>query len=346
MKKVFYACALALVIFFAVIPAGGAFADNENIFDGLTSAQCAVLMETKTGRVLYEKDAHTRLPMASTTKIMTALVALEYACPDDIVTVDKRAVGIEGSSVYLKENEVLTVGELLYALMLRSGNDCAVAIALHISQSVENFAMLMNDMARRMGLKDTNFVNPHGLHDDGHYTSAYDLGVISCAAMQNPVFRQIVSAKRIYIGRGENRRLLINKNKLLNMYSLATGVKIGYTKKAGRCFVGSAEQNGVSLVAVVLKCGPMFEDARALLSKGLDNLHMKLLVPCDKVCAVTWKRGKPTYYYAKGGYYYPFFEGENEKTVKEVVYDEKEKCYKLTVWLGKQLIFSQKLYTI
>lgn len=348
MKKIIKIfCVLAVVATLCVCFTSPRQSYADSVFDDkLTSAEGAVLMEVSTERVFFQKNAHARLPMASTTKIMTALIALEYAYPDEIVTVDKRAVGIEGSSIYLREGEIFTVEQLLYGLMLRSGNDAAVALAIHVAGSVEKFVALMNAKVKELGLADTRFVNPHGLHDEGHYTSAFDLGVISCKAMKNSLFKKIVGTKRIVVGIGENRRLFVNKNKLLKNLECATGVKTGFTKKAGRCFVGGAEKDGLEMVCVVLNCGPMFENSKAMLEKSFECIEMKKLFPKNKLCAVIWKRDRPVYYYLKDGLSYPFLKGETGELVKTVEYDEKNRCYKLIVSLGKQLIFSQKLYTI
>ncbi len=262
-----------------------------------TTARAAVVMERSSRRVLYSRNADERLPMASTTKIVTALTVLNNANLDETVEIPQKAVGIEGSSVYLCAGERLTVRELLLGLMLRSGNDCAVALALHTGGSVEAFAEMMNKTARDLGCEDSNFVNPHGLPDDDHYTSARDLAVITCEALNNDDFCQIVSAKtaRISNGDGEGERLLVNKNKLLNSYMGADGVKTGYTKKAGRCFVGSATRNGMQVVVVVLNCPPMFEETAQMLDAAFATYSMQTAVPQNKVVAI--RKGNGVSYY-------------------------------------------------
>ena len=251
-----------------------AFADVPDISEHPEcSGEAAVLMDGASGRVLYEKNSHQKLPMASTTKIMTAVTALEYGKLDDIVIIPPEASGIEGSSIWLSGGEHHTLEDLLYGLMLRSGNDAATAIALHIGGSIENFAGMMNDLARKIGAVDSNFVNPHGLHEENHYTTAYDLALITAYGMRNPDFKTIVSTKyRTIPWEGhEWDRAMKNKNKLLWTYEGANGVKTGYTKKAGRCFVGSSERNNLQLITVVLNCGPMFEESAALLDYGFKN---------------------------------------------------------------------------
>ena len=220
------------------------------------------------GKLLLSENADIPLEMASTTKIMTALIALENCRPDEKVVVDKRAVGIEGISVCLKEGEELTIKELLYCLMLRSGNDAAVAIANHVAKNEDTFAEIMNLRAESIGLNNTHFTNPHGLHDEKHYTSAHDLAKITAIAMKNPIFAEIVGTKNVTVGTGESRRRLTNKNKILSLYDGANGVKTGYTKKSGRCLVSSATRNGTTLICVVLNEGDTYGKSIALLDKG------------------------------------------------------------------------------
>lgn len=250
---------------------GSARAEQPNV-----SARAAVVMEQGTHRVLFEQNARERLAMASTTKIMTALVALEYGRLDDVVTVSSRAAGVTGSSIYLKAGETLTLEQLLYGLMLQSGNDAAVAIAEHIGGSVDGFLALMNAKAARIGAVDSHFMSPHGLDKDGHYTTAYDLALITAVAMDNPDFCRIVSTKGIYIPYEgvENGRYVKNKNRILWSYDGANGVKTGYTGDAGRCFVGAAEREGMQLISVVLDCGPMFEEAAALMDEAFIKYDM------------------------------------------------------------------------
>ena len=236
----------------------------------VTSAKSAVVIDAKTGRILYEEDAHIRRGMASTTKIMTALVALENASLDMLVTVDPRACGVEGSSVYLFENEKITMETLLYALMLQSANDAAEAIAYAIAGSIEGFADMMNQKADELGLTATHFDNPHGLDGDTHYTTAYELALIAAYAMGNERFAEIVATEKkiVPLHNGEASRLLINHNRLLKEYDDIIGVKTGYTKKCGRTLVSAAEKDGVRLICVTLDDGNDWADHRALLDYG------------------------------------------------------------------------------
>lgn len=214
-------------------------------------------------QVLSGSGQDARLPMASTTKIVTAIVTLENSKPEDVVTIPKEAVGIEGSSVYLREGERFTVEELLHALMLQSGNDAAAALALYVGKNMDNFVKMMNDYAASLHLENTHFCNPHGLHDDMHYTSAYDLACLTCAAMDNASFAKIVATKKFDVPATEYRsaRTWYNKNKMLTMYPGACGVKTGYTTKSGRCLVSSAVRDGMPLVCVVLNHYGMWQDS-------------------------------------------------------------------------------------
>ena len=243
-----------------------------------TSAKSAVLYVPETKDFLYLKNPDERLPMASTTKIMTALVAIENCQLNDPVAIDCGAVGIEGSSAYLKEGEVLTVEQLLYALMLQSANDAAVALAIHISGSVEGFASVMTERARQIGANNTCFTNSHGLDDEQHYTTARDLALITAEAMFNESFLQIVSTTKKSIDTQLTRRTFINHNKLLWRYDGCIGVKTGYTKRSGRCLVGAAERNGLTLISVTLDAPNDWVDHDTMLDYGFDTLEKITLV--------------------------------------------------------------------
>lgn len=238
------------------------------------SAEKAILLDAQSGRVLYEKRADEKSLIASTTKIMTALVICEQCNVLDRVRIPKEAVGIEGSSMYLLEGEVLTVQELLYGLMLRSGNDAAVALAIYCSGTVEGFAQLMNDKAHRLGMENSHFVNPHGLDSPDHYSTARDMAVLSAYAMNNPIFAKTVSTKSVTVG----NRVLQNHNKLLWQFDGADGVKTGYTKAAGRILVSSATQNGRRLIAVTINAPNDWQDHRELLRNGFAHYTIRQIV--------------------------------------------------------------------
>lgn len=236
------------------------------------SAKSAVLIEAESGRVLYQKNAFIRLPMASTTKIMTAIVAIEKGDLGKTVTVAKEAVGVEGSSIYLVPNEKLTLESLVWALLLQSANDAATAIAIEVGGSVEGFAKLMNEKAEELGLTATHFTNPHGLDDEDHYTSAYDLAKIAAYALRNETFKTICSTYKKTIPHGEDgTRVLVNHNKLLRLYDGAIGVKTGFTKRSGRCLVGAAERDGLTLVSVTLSAPDDWNDHKEMLDFGFSH---------------------------------------------------------------------------
>lgn len=244
------------------------------------SAQYACVIDSLSGRVLYEKNAYSEHSMASTTKIMTALVALEKGNAKDMVTVSANAAGTEGSSIYLKAGEQITLEDLLYGLMLESGNDAAIAVAEHIGGSVEKFAAMMNTKAKEIGAKQTQFRNPNGLDEEGHFTTAYDLALITRAALRNPVFAEIVSTKRKTIANGNESygRALSNHNKLLNLYSGCEGVKTGFTKKTGRCLVSAASKNHVQAIAVTLNAPDDWNDHIRMLDYAFEHISSRPLV--------------------------------------------------------------------
>lgn len=243
------------------------------------SAQAYTLLDAQSRSVLLAKNERRRLPMASTTKIMTALVALEAMPLDTVIAVPKDAVGIEGSSVYLCEGDRYTLLELLYALLLQSANDAAAAIALSVGGSLPHFAELMNQKANEIGAIDTHFVTPHGLDDPMHYTTAEDLALIAAEALSDPTFAKIVATRRhtFQTVEGEKARVLLNHNKLLVFYEGTVGVKTGFTKKSGRCLVSAARRDGLLLVAVTLNAPSDWSDHTLLLDHGFKNYESKLL---------------------------------------------------------------------
>ena len=245
-----------------------------------TSAKACVIIDEASGRVLLSHNAEAALPMASTTKVMTALLALENGDLDAPVTCSRNAFGVPGTSIYLAEGETLTLRDMLYGLMLASGNDAATAIAEHIGGTVEDFCRMMTARAAELGCKNTTFLTPHGLPCEGHYTTAHDLALIAREAMQHPPFREIVGTTRATIpweGR-EYDRVLNNKNKLLTTYEGATGIKTGYTKKAGRCLVFSAEREGMHIIGVVLNCPDWFNEAARLMDVAFERYEAVTLL--------------------------------------------------------------------
>lgn len=236
-----------------------------------TQALSAILIDADSGRVLYAKNENVMFPMASTTKIMTAVIILETLDLDTKIKVGKESVGVEGSSIYLMEGETLTVKDLLYGLMLQSGNDAANALAVACAGSVENFAKMMNRKASELGLKRTNFQNPSGLPAQNHRTTAFDLAALTSYAIKNEEFVKITSTLRATISDG--KRYLVNRNNLLRHYEGLIGVKTGYTSAAGRCLVTAARRNGVTLIAVTLNSRNIWNDHTVMLDYGFDYLE-------------------------------------------------------------------------
>ncbi len=233
------------------------------------SAQSAVLYEADSLQVLFAHNAGERLPMASTTKIMTALLVLEKGGLDEKVTITEASVGVEGSSMYLKAGESYTRKELLYGLMLESGNDAATALALATDGTLEGFTERMNAKARELGLANTHFKNPHGLSAEGHCTTAYELARLTGYALTVDGFEELCSAKAAVLdGDGHGKKYLFNHNKLLKCYEGMIGVKTGYTLAAGRCLVTAARRNGMTLVAVTLNDRNDWHDHTAMLDYG------------------------------------------------------------------------------
>ena len=284
----------AAVLFAPVFPksevsAGSVSADAEFdkfCFDDIDAlyipASAAVLMEAESGMVYFSKAPRKRLPNASTTKIMTSLLACELLAPDTVITVTEDTAGIEGSSVYLQAGEKLTCEELVYCAMLRSGNDAAYTLAKACGGSIDNFVALMNLRARSMGLRDTHFANPAGLPDENHYSSAYDLAVMTCEALKNEAFAKIAATERISVCGG--KRYLVNRNRLMSLYGGMIGVKTGYTPQAGRCLVTAATRNGVTLVAVTLNDNDQWSDHRRMLDHGFGTLERVTVAEKGALC--------------------------------------------------------------
>lgn len=264
MKRLIFGTAAGLLaaVLFLTIPAEAA------------SAQRAIVLDEVGKKVIYEKDAESRSLIASTTKIMTGLLVCENCNVLAPVRIPKEAVGIEGSSMYLREGEVLTIQELLYGMMLSSGNDAAVALAIACGGSVENFAEMMNEKARELGMTESHFENPNGLDGKQHYSTARDLGILGLEAMKNPIFAKTVSTKTVQVG----NRYLKNHNKLLWRVPGADGVKTGYTRAAGRILVSSAARNGRRVVAVTINDPNDWQDHSALLENAFARYREKTLI--------------------------------------------------------------------
>ena len=337
----------------------GAFAVGAAAFSpkgaSAESSYSEIVMEAESGRVLYENDSDKVMPMASTTKVLTALIIVEDCDLSDVFEIPAEACGIEGSSIYLVAGEKLKISDLLYGLMLRSGNDCAEALAIYHSKSVAAFAEVMNERAKKLGAVHSHFVNPHGLPAENHYTTARDLCTIACAAMRNPSFKEIVSTQKVVVQDGGNgNRVLVNKNKMLYQFDGANGVKTGYTKIAGRCLVSGAERGGMQLVSVVLNCHPMYERSAEILEQCFAKYSLVSLFEPKEMTLPTEVKGKSCRVEAKKGFSYPLAEGELSKV--QILFDLPEqvklpvKCGdalgEMQILLENQLLFSQKIVSI
>lgn len=329
-RRNFLLLALLPCLLFSSRPsAGRVFSDAAS--EGV--AECVV--EVSSRRFLHEKDAARRLPLASTTKILTAILVIEDCDLDETVVIPREAEGTEGSSVYLKAGDEYTVRDLLYGLMLRSGNDCAVTLALHHSGSIRAFSEAMTERASAMGAEHSNFMNPHGLPDREHYTTARDLALISAYAMQNDVFREIVGCE-FYAPRGWK-----NKNKMLASYEGATGVKTGFTTAAGRCLVTSAERNGMSVVSVLLNCPETYERSTELLDGVYSRYQMIPLLDASQPYDG---------YEIKRGFSYPLTQEELGQiriegvTTMPLPETKGEVAGQVLISLGNRLLFSENLY--
>ena len=334
--------------------------ENSLVVNAKDNKSSYVLIEQSTNRVLKGENEHFELPMASTTKIMTALIVLEKSNLNDIVTIPNEAIGVEGSSIYLKKDEKMSVKDLLYGLMLRSGNDSAVALAIHTAGSVDKFVTLMNEKAKSMGLKNTQFKNPHGLSKKGHYTSAYDLAIIASNAMNNPIFKEIVGTKLHTVNGDENveTRYFANKNRILYNYSGGNGIKTGYTTEAGRCLVASSEKNGMQVIAVAINRYDYFDFCSKLMDYAYENYCMeKILDKNNAYAEIAVKKGgkiKKAKVYPACDLYYPIKKDGSEEIKTEITTVEyliaphkaQTSCGTIKIYIGNHLKFEEKLYTI
>lgn len=260
---------LSLISAFAIIMPLFAFSAKGLGADTL-SAECAALMCVQTGELLFEKNAYERHSMASTTKIMTSVLALEELAPGRQIRVSSKMLSVEGTCLGLADKDVITLESLVYGMLLESGNDAANVTAYAIAGSERKFAVMMNEKAKQIGMNDTNFVTPSGLDDENHYSTAYDMALLGCYAVKNPEFLNICSKKKAVVSFGDPpcEHTLYNHNKLLSSYDHALGIKTGFTKKSGRCLVSCAEKDGVMLTAVTLNAPGDWSDHKKLLDYG------------------------------------------------------------------------------
>lgn len=276
---------LLLYLLYTVSPAS-AIAESDTQPGLQTNGKAVILMDAHSGRVLYERNSQKRLPPASLTKIMTGLLVAENGNLDKKVRVSRYAAETPECTVYLEPGEVLTRMELLYAAMLPSANDACNALAENIAGDEDTFLELMNQRAHELGLKNTRFQNAHGLETEGHYSTAYDLALLTKKALTYPVFAEVVGSKRAVIpwaSREDEDRILLNQNRLLYRYEDAIGVKTGYTKQAGNCVVGAARRGDMVLIAVSLNSPTVYDDLKHMLDYGFDHYQMAILGKSDQV---------------------------------------------------------------
>ncbi len=278
-----------------------------------TNAESVTLIDVQSGRILYSHQGDKPMRIASLTKVMTAIIAIEQGNLEDKVKVSRNAYGKEGSSIYLKLGEEMSLHHMLYGLMLRSGNDAAIAIAEHVGGSVEGFAYLMNQKAEELGMKHTSFKNPHGLDEEGHYSTSNDMAKLTAYALKNPVFREIVKTKSIRVPNPHEKwdHVWRNKNRMLSMYEGADGVKTGYTKLAHRTLITSATRHGQQLAVVTLNDGTDWIDHGKMFDYGFEHFPLEVLVEKGS-------KLKGTPYVALETFTYPLHEDERNK-VKAVI---------------------------
>ena len=322
-----------------------------------SSAKAMCVIEKDSGRILYSKNENEKLPMASTTKIMTAITVLQNCQNlDELITVDDAAVGVEGTSIYLRKDETLTIKDLLYGLMLRSGNDAATALAYHVGGSIEGFTEKMNNLAKTIGATNSHFANPHGLDNPNHYTTAYDLALITGYALNNPIFKEIVSSKtyQIEATNKSEKRYLTNKNRLLTSLDGCCGVKTGFTNKAGRCLVSACERDDFTAICVVLNCGPMFEESTELLNTAYKDYDRIKIIDKNKEIYNEYhinEHDGRLYLYTSEDFEYPLKESEFNRLKLEYIVCL-DNAYaggevgKIDISLDNCLLKSLKLYTI
>ncbi len=278
-----------------------------------TSASAAILMDADSGRVLYEQNADAKMLIASTTKILTALVAIREGELSDMVTVSREAANTEGSAMYLKEGETLKLETLLYGLLLCSGNDAAVAIAQHVGGSTERFVAQMNETARELGMTSSSFANPNGLDHEDHYSTARDMAALACAALENETLLRIASTRTITIG----GRTMTNHNKLLRMQEGCLGLKTGYTRAAGRTLVSCAQRDGQRLVAVTLQDGNDWADHQNLYEYGFSHYPAKRAATAGEILGRLPLAGgleRSVAAASTSGFSWPLAEGETLET--------------------------------
>jgi D-alanyl-D-alanine carboxypeptidase len=322
------------------------------------SARCAVLLEQKTGRVIYERNAHSKQKIASITKIMTAIIAIESSQLNNEVMITPEMIKTEGSSIYLQVGEKIKMKDLIYGLMLRSGNDAAQAIAITVGGSIPGFVSLMNEKAAWIGMTNTNFTNPHGLDDgDKHVSTAYDMALLTRYAMGNKIYRQI-SATKVHKVKIENKDwtcIWNNKNKMLTKYyKYSTGGKTGFTKAAGRTLVSTAEKGGMKLIAVTLDAPDDWDDHRTMFETAYNNFKLNTFIEKGYLIGIG-KEPLKNHLILESSLVYPTSAKEAENAeVKYTILDIKSKGKEIIhvpkvvgvaeLWLNDEILSSKPIY--
>ena len=316
-----------------------------------TSAHSVVLMDSDSKRILYESNKDDIRSVASISKIMTAILAIKSDKLNDIVTIGDEVKDAYGSGIYITVGEEITLKELVYGLMLRSGNDAALAIAKYVGGSVPNFVSLMNKKAKEIGMKNTTFNNPSGLDQGkGNYSTAYDMAILMSYAIQNNEFKKIVGTKKIEVKTNKNTYVWINKNKLLSMYKYTTGGKTGYTEKAKRTLVTSASKNGVNLVAVTLVDGNDFNDHKSLYDEAFGKYKNYRILKKDDVKIIGENYYQNCYFYLKDNFKYSLRKDELDKIVikfelkKLSDYKDGDEVGNVKVYLSDKIIYDNPIY--
>ena len=316
-----------------------------------TSASSAILMDMDSHRILYGYNVNDQRSVASISKVMTALIATNSDKLDDKVTISDEIDKSYGSGIYIKKGEVLTIRDLLYGLMLRSGNDASYAIAKNISGSVDKFVEEMNKKADELNLKNTEFNNPNGLDEEkGNYSTAYDMAIIMSEAMKNKDFREIVKTKKYSLKTNMNTYIWYNKNKLLKTYKYATGGKTGFTVKARRTLVNTASKNNLNLVVVTLNDGNDFADHAKLFDYGFENYKNYKILKKGYIDILEDKYYKNYDFYIKNDFTYPLSSDEKDNIIIKFSLEKKRKLKdnlnvgKAKIYLGDLLIHEENIY--
>ena len=313
-----------------------------------TSATSAILIDTDSGRIMYEKNIHNKRSIASISKIMTAIIAIESNKLEEVVNIGEEIDKAYGSGIYIKKGEHIKLIDLIYGLMLRSGNDAALAIANYVGGNTKNFVNMMNEKAKELGMKNSTFNNPSGLdeEDEGNISTAYDMSLLISYAIKNEQFKKIVGTKKYKLQTDMNNYSWTNKNKLLFSYKYTTGGKTGYTEKARRTLVTTATHNGLNLAVVTLNDGNDFTDHKNLFEYGFNNYtNYQLLekgiikIPDDNINNID--------YYIENDYYYPLLENEtNSILIKYKIEKNIEKQGIAEIYLGDELLHKETITTI